>query len=225
MDIDELITKRAARQPSGRLGDAFDTANAALFLASNEAKHVTGTTLTVDGGQSAFIAVAIVEGADGGGAESDDHDRRPPGSHVHRARQLAAARCSVSTTTSASRRHGSPVRRRSSSITGRTARRPPTSTRSTSSRSSSATPGARYQRHQIPAVELHYADAFVTYGPFSAGAERMRFFTLRPCQGQFKGEMPSERNKLRYQGRRGIHVDVGAHLAMSRATANRRLSS
>ena len=73
--------------------------------------------------------------------------------------------------------------------------------------------GARYQRHQIPAVELHYADAFVTYGPFSAGAERMRFFTLRPCQGQFKGEMPSERHKLRYQGRRGIHVDVEAHLS------------
>jgi hypothetical protein len=73
--------------------------------------------------------------------------------------------------------------------------------------------GARYQRHQIPAVELHYADAFVTYGPFSAGAERMRFFTLRPCQGQFKGEMPSERHKLRYQGRRGIHVDLEAHLA------------
>ncbi len=68
VDVDELVSKRAARQPSGRLGDAFDTANAALFLASDEAKHVTGTTLTVDGGQSAFIAVAIVEGADGGGA-------------------------------------------------------------------------------------------------------------------------------------------------------------
>jgi NAD(P)-dependent dehydrogenase (short-subunit alcohol dehydrogenase family) len=68
VDVDELVTRRAARQPSGRLGDAFDTANAALFLASDEAKHVTGTTLIVDGGQSAFVAVAIVEGADGGGA-------------------------------------------------------------------------------------------------------------------------------------------------------------
>jgi hypothetical protein len=78
--------------------------------------------------------------------------------------------------------------------------------------------GARYQRHQIPAVELHYADAFVTYGPFSAGEERIRFFTLRPCQGQFKGEMPSERHKLRYQGRRGIHVDLEPLLA-SRAAS------
>ena len=73
--------------------------------------------------------------------------------------------------------------------------------------------GSRYQRHPIPAVELHYADAFVTYGPFSAGEERLKFFTLRPCQGQYKGEMPSERHKLRYQGRRGVHVDLEPHLA------------
>jgi NAD(P)-dependent dehydrogenase (short-subunit alcohol dehydrogenase family) len=48
--------------PGGRLGDAWDTAHAALFLASDEARHITGTTLTVDGGQSAVIRVAIVEG-------------------------------------------------------------------------------------------------------------------------------------------------------------------
>ena len=72
--------------------------------------------------------------------------------------------------------------------------------------------GAQYQRHAIPAVELHYADAFVTYGPFSAGAERMRFFTLRPCQGQVKGNMPAERHKLRYRGRRGLHVDLEPYL-------------
>ena len=68
VDVDELVSKRAARQPSGRLGDAFDTANAALFLASENARHITGTTLVVDGGQSAYLAVAIVEGAHGGGA-------------------------------------------------------------------------------------------------------------------------------------------------------------
>jgi hypothetical protein len=76
-------------------------------------------------------------------------------------------------------------------------------------------PGSRYQRHEIPAVELHYADAFVTYGPFSAGAERIQFFTLRPRQGQFKGNMPGERHKLRYQGRRGMHVDLEPLLAES----------
>jgi hypothetical protein len=78
-------------------------------------------------------------------------------------------------------------------------------------------PGARYQRHPIPAVELHYADAFVTYGPFSAGEARMRFFTLRPCQGQYKGEMPSERSKLRYRGRRSLHVDLAPYFAVSSA--------
>jgi hypothetical protein len=76
--------------------------------------------------------------------------------------------------------------------------------------------GARYQRHQIPEVELHYADAFVTYGPFSASGERMRFFTLRAREGQFKGEMPSERHKLRYRGRRGLHLDVNDRLGRDR---------
>lgn len=36
----------------GGMGDAWDTANAALFLASDEAKFITGTTLFVDGGYS-----------------------------------------------------------------------------------------------------------------------------------------------------------------------------
>ena len=31
-------------------GDAFDVANAAVFLASDEAKHITGVVLNVDGG-------------------------------------------------------------------------------------------------------------------------------------------------------------------------------
>jgi len=34
----------------GRMGDAWDVAYAALFLASDEAKHITGTELVVDGG-------------------------------------------------------------------------------------------------------------------------------------------------------------------------------
>ena len=35
----------------GRLGTVDDVAHAALFLASEEARHITGTVLKVDGGQ------------------------------------------------------------------------------------------------------------------------------------------------------------------------------
>lgn len=38
--------------PLGRLGTPRDIANAALFLASDEASYITGTTITVDGGQT-----------------------------------------------------------------------------------------------------------------------------------------------------------------------------
>jgi len=37
--------------PLGRLGNARDVANAFLFLASDEAAYITGTTIVVDGGQ------------------------------------------------------------------------------------------------------------------------------------------------------------------------------
>ncbi|MGE3872840.1 MAG: SDR family oxidoreductase [Parvibaculaceae bacterium] len=38
--------------PLGRLGTPRDVANAALFLASDEAAYITGTTIIVDGGQT-----------------------------------------------------------------------------------------------------------------------------------------------------------------------------
>jgi NAD(P)-dependent dehydrogenase (short-subunit alcohol dehydrogenase family) len=51
-----LIEKRNASVPLGRvMGSAWDVANAALFLASDEAKFITGVCLPVDGGQSAQI--------------------------------------------------------------------------------------------------------------------------------------------------------------------------
>ena len=37
--------------PMGRLTDPSDVANAALYLASDEAKFVTGVALEVDGGR------------------------------------------------------------------------------------------------------------------------------------------------------------------------------
>ena len=52
-DAEALIAARHAQVPMGHMGDAWDVAYAALFLASDEAKHVTGTELIVDGGLSA----------------------------------------------------------------------------------------------------------------------------------------------------------------------------
>ena len=52
-DIDALLRRRQARIPLPFMGDGRDTANAALFLASDEARFVTGTEIVVDGGMSA----------------------------------------------------------------------------------------------------------------------------------------------------------------------------
>ncbi|MCA0996156.1 SDR family NAD(P)-dependent oxidoreductase [Alloyangia pacifica] len=51
-DVDALLAQRLARIPMGWMGDGRDTANAALFLASDEARFVTGTEIVVDGGMS-----------------------------------------------------------------------------------------------------------------------------------------------------------------------------
>ncbi|MBY0336756.1 MAG: SDR family oxidoreductase [Acetobacteraceae bacterium] len=52
-DAAALIARRDASVPLGRMGDAWDVAHAVLFLASDEAKHITGIELLVDGGISA----------------------------------------------------------------------------------------------------------------------------------------------------------------------------
>lgn len=53
---EELIRQREARVPLGhKMGTAWDVAYAALFLASDESKFITGVVLPVDGGQSARI--------------------------------------------------------------------------------------------------------------------------------------------------------------------------
>jgi NAD(P)-dependent dehydrogenase (short-subunit alcohol dehydrogenase family) len=55
-DRDELIQARDRLVPlEGGQGDAWDIANAALFLASDEARFITGVSLAVDGGQSARV--------------------------------------------------------------------------------------------------------------------------------------------------------------------------
>jgi NAD(P)-dependent dehydrogenase (short-subunit alcohol dehydrogenase family) len=49
-DIQKMIEVRNRQCPMGRMGDAWDVAHAALFLASDEAKYITGASLVVDGG-------------------------------------------------------------------------------------------------------------------------------------------------------------------------------
>ena len=48
----ERKQKVFARTPMGRMGDPSDIGDAALFLASEQAKYVTGVVLPVDGGNS-----------------------------------------------------------------------------------------------------------------------------------------------------------------------------
>ena len=48
----EMVRKRDAMVPMGKMGDAWDVAYPSLFLASDEARYVTGALLVVDGGLS-----------------------------------------------------------------------------------------------------------------------------------------------------------------------------
>lgn len=48
-----FIAKRHASIPMGRMGDAWDIANAVVFLSSDEASYITATQLVVDGGLTA----------------------------------------------------------------------------------------------------------------------------------------------------------------------------
>jgi NAD(P)-dependent dehydrogenase (short-subunit alcohol dehydrogenase family) len=52
-DVETLLKARIARIPLGFAGDGRDTAAAVLFLASDEARFITGTEIVVDGGMTA----------------------------------------------------------------------------------------------------------------------------------------------------------------------------
>lgn len=52
-EFEAMIARRQAQVPMGRMGDAWDIANAVLFLASDEARYITGTEIVVDGGLTA----------------------------------------------------------------------------------------------------------------------------------------------------------------------------
>jgi NAD(P)-dependent dehydrogenase (short-subunit alcohol dehydrogenase family) len=52
-DVDAMLQARNADCPTGAMGDAWDVAWAALYLASDEARYVTATQIVVDGGLTA----------------------------------------------------------------------------------------------------------------------------------------------------------------------------
>jgi NAD(P)-dependent dehydrogenase (short-subunit alcohol dehydrogenase family) len=51
--FESFVAHRHRQVPMGHMGDGWDVAHAALFLASDEAKYVTATELVVDGGLTA----------------------------------------------------------------------------------------------------------------------------------------------------------------------------
>ena len=51
-DVEALLKSRLERIPLGFAGDGRDTANAVLFLASDEARFITGAEIVVDGGMT-----------------------------------------------------------------------------------------------------------------------------------------------------------------------------
>ena len=57
LDESNVIVDFKQKQPLPHMGQPIDIAYAALYLASDESAFVTGTTLTVDGGQSSFYRV------------------------------------------------------------------------------------------------------------------------------------------------------------------------
>jgi hypothetical protein len=57
-------------------------------------------------------------------------------------------------------------------------------------------PGATFQRHEIESLVVHYADAYTVYGPFAAGGEPLRFFTLRQQHATGEYHLPDHRDLL-----------------------------
>ncbi len=53
--LSDYITARGAGIPVGRMGEAEEFANVALFLASDAGSYVTGTAINVDGGMSPVV--------------------------------------------------------------------------------------------------------------------------------------------------------------------------
>ena len=57
----ELQDERNRICPTGAMGDAWDVANAALFLSSEESRYITGNLLVIDGGLSHQVTTPTFE--------------------------------------------------------------------------------------------------------------------------------------------------------------------
>jgi NAD(P)-dependent dehydrogenase (short-subunit alcohol dehydrogenase family) len=57
--VEEMVAARSRAVPLGRMGTAWDVANAAVFLASDEAQFITGVCIPVDGGQSCAVPLPV----------------------------------------------------------------------------------------------------------------------------------------------------------------------
>jgi hypothetical protein len=80
--------------------------------------------------------------------------------------------------------------------------------------------GARFQRKPIPSVFVHYADAFTTYGPFSAAPDApLLYATIRAQSDNYGGVMPGARGERPYLGRRHVSAGVDGWEASSRPPA------
>ena len=62
--IEVMRKQRGAHVPMKRMGDAWDIANAAVFLASDEARYITAVELCVDGGLTARVGAGVLEQPD-----------------------------------------------------------------------------------------------------------------------------------------------------------------
>lgn len=55
-DVERMRKARSQSVPMKRMGDVWDVANAALFLASDESKYITGAVIPIDGGVTCTMA-------------------------------------------------------------------------------------------------------------------------------------------------------------------------
>jgi NAD(P)-dependent dehydrogenase (short-subunit alcohol dehydrogenase family) len=52
-DLDEFVAEAAEDSPNGRIAEPGEIASLVLYLASDAARHITGTTVAIDGGATA----------------------------------------------------------------------------------------------------------------------------------------------------------------------------